>query len=174
MHYIGLPDVCPAKLDKFKEVWERMKNYTPQAVTLLVSLVDDVESIDFLAKKLKLSNAEKQFGTFIATHRQLRDHAEFPLKPYQDILVSYPTKRGEQIRRQVIELLHYKGKPELVKDIAEWQLPEFPVNGNDLKRYNIKPGPTFGKVLNRLKELWKESYFKLSKQELLEKVNGLL
>ena len=151
-----------------------MKNYTPQAVSLLVSLVDDVESVDFLAKKLKLSNAEKQLGRFIATHRQLPHHPEFPLKPYQDILVSCPAKCSEQIRRQVIELLYYMGKPELVKDITEWRLSEFPVNGNDLKQYNIKPGPTFGRILNRLKELWKESYYKLSKQELLEKINGML
>ena len=151
-----------------------MKNYMPQAVTLLVSLVDDVESVDLLAKKLKLSNAEKQLGRFITTNRQLPDNTEFPLKPYQDILVSCPSKYAEQLRRQVVELLYYQGNFELIRDITEWKIAEFPVNGNDLKQYNIKPGPTFGKILNRLKELWKESYYTLSRQELLEKVKGLL
>ena len=152
-----------------------MKNHSPQAITLLVSLVDDANGVDLLAKRLKLSNAEKQLGRFIATQRELTDnHTDFPLKPYQDILVSCPTKCAEQLRSQVIELLYYKGKYDMVSDITEWQIPAFPVNGNDLKQYNIKPGPSFGKILNRLKELWKESYYTLSKKELLEKVNGLL
>lgn len=171
---LGLPHVSPAQLELFKTIWSRMKNYTPQAVTLLVSLVDNVESVELLAKKLKLSNAEKQLGRFIASHRDLRDHADFPVKPYQDILVSSSAKCTEQLRRQVIELLYYKGNSNLVEDIKEWQVPAFPVNGNDLKQYNIKPGPSFGKILNRLKEMWKESYYTLSREELLEKVNGLL
>lgn len=150
-----------------------MKNYTPQAVTLLVSLVDDVVSIEALAKKLKLSNVEKQLGRFIATHRHKNDHPDFPLKPYQDILVSCPVKCAEQLRRQVIELLYYEGKSDLVKDIETWPIPEFPINGNDLKQH-IKPGPNFGKVINRLKEMWKDSYYTLSRQELLGKIDGLL
>ena len=171
---LGLPHLSSAQLEIFKTVWCRMKNFTPQAVALLVALVDDVESVELLAKKLKLSNAEKQLGRFIASYKDLPDHADFPLKPYQDILVSSPAKCTELLRRQVIELLYYKGNNDLVQDIKEWQVPAFPVNGNDLKQYNIKPGPNFGKILNRLKESWKESYYTLSREELLEKVNGLL
>ncbi|XP_028405426.1 CCA tRNA nucleotidyltransferase 1, mitochondrial-like isoform X2 [Dendronephthya gigantea] len=171
---IGLPEICSGKLEEFEAVWCRMKNHTPQAVTLLVSLVDDIESTEVLAKKLKLSNAEKLLGKFIATHRHLNDHPDFPLKPYQDILVSCPAKCAEQLRRQVIELLYYEGKSDLAKDIETWQIAEFPVNGNDLKQHNIKPGPNFGKILNRLKEMWKDSYYTLSRQELLEKIDGLL
>lgn len=174
IHFTGLPVICPGKLEKFETVWFRMKDYEPQAVTLLVSLVDDAESVDSLAKKLKLSNAEKQLGKFIATHRDELDHSELPLKSYQDILVSCPPKCAEQIRRHIIELLYYKGKSELVNDITGWQIAQFPVNGNDLKQYNVKPGPNFGKILYHLKEAWKESYYTLSRQELLEKVDGLL
>ena len=173
-YFIGLPHVSAAKLEMFKTVWRGMKNYTPEAVTLLVSLVDDVESVELLAKKLKLSNAEKQIGRFIASHRDLPDHTDFPLKSYQDILVSGSAKYTEQLRRHVIELLYYKGNIDLVKDIKEWQVPAFPVNGNDLKQYDIKPGPNFGKILNRLKSAWKESYYTLSREELLDKVEGLL
>lgn len=171
--YIGLPDVSLEKLDNFEIVWHRMQSYSAHAVTLLVTLVDSVENVDILAKRLKLSNAERQLGRFIAAHCKSIAH-DFPLKPYQDILVSSPVKCAEPLRGQVIELLYYQGKEDLVKDISEWKIPEFPVNGNDLKQFNIKPGPNFGKVLSRLKETWKDSYFSLSKEELLEKVEKLL
>lgn len=151
-----------------------MKNYTPNAVTLLVSLVDNVESVEFLTKALKMSNSEKQLGKFIITHRQLSHNLEFPLKVYQDILVSCPLKSSEQIRHHVIELLYYEGKFDLVKEIAEWKIPQFPVSGNDLKPYMIKPGPKFGKLLNRLKEMWKDSFYSLSKDELLVQVPRLV
>lgn len=170
--YIGLPQVCSGKLESFKIAWNRLRGHNPHAVTLLVPLIEGIEDVDILAKKLKLSNAERQLAKFFATNRIPVEH-EIPLKPYQDILVSVSIKTSEQLRNQVIELLYYHGKGELVKELAEWKVPEFPVNGNDLKELKIKPGPNFGRTLSRLKEIWKESYFVLSREELLEKVENL-
>lgn len=165
--------MCSGKLDHFEIVWNRLKNHNPHAVTLLVPLIDGVDDVDILTKKIKLSNAERQLAKFITTHRKSVEH-EFPLKPYQDILVSVPRKTSEELRIQVIELMYYHGKEELVKEMSDWKVSEFPVNGNDLKQFNIKPGPDFGKILNRLREIWKESYFVLSQEELLAKVENLL
>lgn len=52
--------------------------------------------------------------------------------------------------------------------VASWELPEFPVNGNDLIAAGIAPGPRIGAILRGMQSEWIASKFTTTKSELLE------
>lgn len=58
----------------------------------------------------------------------------------------------------------------LIKFAQAWKRPDFPVSGNDLVEIGMKPGPALGAILNELQNLWIESGFTLTKNELLKSV----
>ena len=136
--------------------------YTLQPVTLLVSLVHTVQEACDLGHSWKLSNNEKRLGAFVAQHRQRGYSPATPLKFYQDLLFD-----GSPLNC-VMELLHYCGLDKMAEEVERWKVPRLPVNGKDLKEAGFKVGQEIGRVLRMLQSRWKESYFTLSKEELLE------
>ncbi len=66
----------------------------------------------------------------------------------------------------VLELLAYCGLEETSKEIHDWRVPRFPVNGWDLKQKGLE-GRELGLLLKALRQRWKDSYFTLTKEELL-------
>ena len=168
--HLGLPAFTKEHFEEFDKVWSYAQDLNPHPVTLLVTLVDTVEDAEKLCMLWKLSNNEKNLACFLARYRY-RNNEEISKKFYQDILVGkYNPKNIHVVREQVLELLKYEGKIELIGTIAKWDIPKFPLTGTDLKQKGIKPGPTFGKILNNLKESWMESYYQLSKKELIDRI----
>ena len=51
-----------------------------------------------------------------------------------------------------------------------WTVPEFPVTGYDLIKMGMKPGPQYGVVINKLKEIWADSDYQMTCDQLLEQV----
>lgn len=51
-----------------------------------------------------------------------------------------------------------------------WTVPEFPVTGYDLIKMGMKPGPQYGVVINKLKEIWADSGYTATKEQLLANV----
>lgn len=51
-----------------------------------------------------------------------------------------------------------------------WVPPQFPVNGYDLIRLGIKPGPHYGEIIQRLKNSWADSDYTLTQEQLLKQV----
>ena len=169
MFFLGLPDFCEQKLEELTRGWKEHRISGLQPVTLLCSLVENAQEAENLAKQWKLSNAEKSLGRFTVEHRQPKVH-EHPLKPYQDMIVSAQNARAKEVlKSQIVELLHYQGRHDLSQEIQSWSPPLFPVTGLHLKTLGINPGPEFGKMLSKLKEIWKDGYFTASKDDLLEK-----
>ena len=137
-------------------------HYTLQPVTLLVTLVHTVQEAYDLSHSWKLSNNEKRLGGFVAQHREHGYSPDTPLKFYQDLLVD-----GSPLYC-VVELLHYCGRGKTAEELGRWKVPRLPVSGKDLKEAGFKVGPEFGRLLRTLHSRWKESYFTLSREELLE------
>jgi hypothetical protein len=55
-------------------------------------------------------------------------------------------------------------------DLArEWEVPAFPVTGDDLIALGARPGKELGQTLRALEAAWEESGYALSKNELLVK-----
>ena len=133
-----------------------------QPVSLLMALVTSSEEAHVLAHRWKLSNNERKLGVFIVEHRALAYRADLEIKTCQDMLVD------GVLRQSVLELLHYCNRLELASELEKWTVPKFPVNGRDLQSAGFKPGPGLGRMIRQLQSKWKESYFTLSKEELLE------
>ncbi len=54
--------------------------------------------------------------------------------------------------------------------LRNWQPPAFPVKAADLLKKGMKPGPALGRTLRRIEERWRDSDFRLKREELLERV----
>jgi hypothetical protein len=48
-----------------------------------------------------------------------------------------------------------------------WEVPEFPVTGYDLIQMGMRPGPDYGVTLDRLRNLWADSGYTFTKEQLL-------
>lgn len=166
---IGLPEYREESFQELSRAWNEHQAYPLQPVTLLCSLVKTVDEADHLTRQWKLSNAERALGKFVTEHRVPKQH-EHPLKPYQDLIVSAPNIQAKNvIKGHVVELLHYQGRHNLAQEINNWDVPVFPITGAHLKKLGVKPGPEFGKMLGKLKELWRDSYYTANEEDLLEK-----
>jgi len=173
-HNIGLPECNEKHFTEFEEVWNNTRGRSPEAVTLLCTLIDNVKDSRDLCAKWKLSNFEKDLSVFITSHRHAAVCENTPLKPYQDLIVGLSNVTSlELVRNKVIELLNYEGKLEEADAIRVWDVPVFPLTGMDLKEHGIQTGPHFGKTLNKLKEMWMESYYTLSKELLVGEIDGV-
>lgn len=158
--YISLPD--DGNLHELSIVWNRMYNqYYLEPVSLLVTLVHSTKEAEELARKWKLSNAERLLGMFVTTYRDTC-YKGTPLKYFQDLLVD-----GNLIEH-VTEVLKYCGRIHEADEIRNWNVPQLPLTGKDLKIAGVKAGPDMGKILKLSKEEWKESFYSMSKEELLE------
>ena len=151
-------------MEEFSSVWSRLSPQTPplDPVSLLVSLVSSPKEAEDLCRKWKLSNSERHTGVFVATHRSLGYKEATPLKHFQDLLVD-----GSSVHH-VTEVLRYCGRDRDAKVIEQWTIPVLPVTGKDLKEAGLQAGPQMGRTLKFIKEKWKDSFYCLSKQELLE------
>lgn len=78
-------------------------------------------------------------------------------------------------REWILELAALREMDEFDRGIlACWEIPVFPVGGNDLLERGFKQDHNLGKTLKKLKEIWADSNFSLSKQELLDHLGGLV
>ncbi len=58
---------------------------------------------------------------------------------------------------------------EMLRLVAVWKVPEFPVSGSDLIDAGKEPGKELGALLRKLETAWEASNYALSKEELLQK-----
>ena len=157
-------------MQELTRTWNEHKIHPLQPASLLCSLVETAEEAEELTKRWKLSNAEKALGKFTTEHRQPKTH-EHVLKPYQDMIVSASNTQAKNlVKSHIVELLHCQGRHDHALEINAWCIPEFPITGGHLKKLGVKPGPEFGRILGKLKEVWKDSYFTASETDLLQKV----
>ena len=70
----------------------------------------------------------------------------------------------------MINLLKIQGQNAFIKDVEKFTMPIFPITGQDLIAKGMKTGPGLGQTLSMLKGLWKNSRFKLTKNDLLAKL----
>jgi len=62
----------------------------------------------------------------------------------------------------------------LMKLSENWQLPEIPVNGDELLSSGFEPGKNIGKILAELENWWEENDYRPSKVELLSHAKTLI
>ncbi|KAM5148412.1 CCA tRNA nucleotidyltransferase 1, mitochondrial [Mantella aurantiaca] len=168
--HVGLPE--DGNLEEFSRVCSRAERLSPKPVTLLSALLTHPDSVQTLDLRLKISREEKGLALFILKERRemTADHTDRdPLKPYQDYVID---SRESDAQRKACELLRYQGEERLLREMEIWTLPRFPVSGHDLRRLGVSSGKDIGRILQDLRERWKESGYRSGKEELLDAVLG--
>ncbi|KAM4721832.1 CCA tRNA nucleotidyltransferase 1, mitochondrial [Rhinophrynus dorsalis] len=167
--HVGLPE--DGNLEEFDRVCSHCQNLCPKPLTLLTALFSHMDDVQKLDLRLKISRDEKGLALFLLKHRREltsdpKDSA--PLKPYQDYITD---SREPDAQKKVCELLKYQGEEQLLQQMETWTLPRFPVSGHDLRRMGISSGKDIGRILQELRERWKESGYQSGKEELLNSVH---
>ena len=121
-----------------------------------------------------MSNEEKKLGEFIIKYRNCdQEKHEDILKVYKNILVD--ACKDQKIREKLTQLLLYQGHHEFIEQLEAWNIPVFPVHGEMLMSRGVQKGPAFAKILNELKEVWKNKFnFNADANCLLQLVDELV
>ncbi|KAG8231146.1 hypothetical protein J437_LFUL011215 [Ladona fulva] len=168
--YIGLPQE-PNKTEMM-QLWRRSKNYRLQAMTIISSMLADEDELLQFNSRIKLSAYERDLGLFVIVHRSAKECSN-PLRDYQKMLINSKSKQNDT-RDWIKELLKYKGDIPTLEEFERWKVPKFPVGGNMLMERGIPGGKRMAPVLMKLKDIWAESNFQLTTEELLEKLPDVL
>jgi hypothetical protein len=113
---------------------------------------------------MKFSNEEKKLAEFLFTNRNLMPKAsekpldeiitDSQLKPFKNILVE--NIKDIKIMEKLKELLKYINKLEYFCLLETWPIPVFPITGEHLESKNVPKGPIYSKILNSLKNIWRD------------------
>ncbi|OWF37613.1 CCA tRNA nucleotidyltransferase 1, mitochondrial-like [Mizuhopecten yessoensis] len=168
--YLGLPS--SADLDHYRQVCRNTEGLQPNPVTRMSALFKSEQEVYVMNERLKVSADEFRQALFIIESRHLPDKGN-PIKFYKDLMCDTVGQRNKTVER-IIELMKYKNEGELCGNPSLWTPPPFPVGGADLMKCNIKKGPHMQLMLKELRNVWKESDFKMEKSELLERIDDIL
>lgn len=128
------------------------------------------ERADQIANKLRLSARKKRRLVSMCEARVATD-----LTAYQQKKCIYDV--GRQVFRDQV-MLSWAWLPKASKfhdflDLAEhWDIPTFPISGQDLLGLGMKAGPDVGAELKRLESKWINSNFEMPKNELLQNISS--
>ncbi|XP_072026790.1 CCA tRNA nucleotidyltransferase 1, mitochondrial-like [Amphiura filiformis] len=164
--YMGLPRA--ANISEFHAVYERSKVIEAKAATLLAALMKDENDVMTMDERLKISAEERKTAAFVVNNRGEKAHDDV-FKPYKDLIMANQRKE-KNIVQYVLEVLKYQGDTHIYEGIKSWPLPVFPVTGRDLIAAGIPKDKKFGHMLNNIRDVWIESDYKLTKDELMVKL----
>ena len=75
----------------------------------------------------------------------------------------------------IIELVQDRGMngyaPKALEIVQKWDIPDFPLDGNDLAKAGIKAGPEMGNILARIEDWWIAGGFRADKQACLKQIS---
>lgn len=119
-----------------------------------------------------LSNKEKSFfGVLLQSYNEINEPSEKEAK-----FLVY--KVGVDISVQAMLLYGASHKAEIPADLINfmkrWQVPKFPIDGNDIKKAGVEDGPLIGEMLSYLESWWMEQDFKPDRSACLEKLRSLI
>ncbi|KAK7488682.1 hypothetical protein BaRGS_00020135 [Batillaria attramentaria] len=164
--YMGLSETC--NVEEFQLVCGRAEGLSPLPITFMTGLLTSEDEVYTLNKRLKMSNEETKTALFIIKHRQ--DTIISPPLRYCMDLHNDTVAKEPKVKDRITELLKYRGEVKLLEEFRNWTPQRFPITGHDLFSKNVPKGPVFAKTLNELRQLWKESNYSMSKEELLDRI----
>ena len=119
----------------------------------IVALAQTGNTID-IAKRWKLSKVQATMLDFLVKNK----NNSLDQKKVEDMIADGVDKA------LITALASLQGKDVNI----DAEVPNFPVTGADLIAKGMKPGPEIGAKLGQLKQKWKDSNFKSTKDELLK------
>jgi len=164
--YIGLPE--NPKCDQLEKILGQTRPQNLHPVTLVTQLLDSRDQATNLNLRLKMSAYERDLAHFLLEHKENMPQAQ-DLKKWQKILLM--TKLKQHNVREWIEqfiLCYTPENSELLQKFKCWEIPKFPINGQDLNECGVPKGKKMGICMNQLKEVWIDSDFSLDRSNLLK------
>ncbi|WP_416877594.1 CCA tRNA nucleotidyltransferase [Litorimonas sp.] len=150
---------------------EKREGFKPDPLFRLMAMSPrEPLQMALLCKRLKMSGAET---------KRLRSWAEdseplsLDLSERDRLAALYRAGKQTILDRT---LLRAAGENDPVKSARwitfanftrDWERPEFPLSGKDLRAAGVEPGPKMGKALEALEALWVRSGFTADKEKLL-------
>ncbi|OAD58167.1 CCA tRNA nucleotidyltransferase 1, mitochondrial, partial [Eufriesea mexicana] len=167
--HVGLPE--NPNIKNFEDVSDIAKrnNISLQPITFLAVMLKDEDEVFQLHNRLKLSAFERDLALFLVTNWQNNPSVDI-LKFYKRFLIH---KKGNITKSYICELLKCKQHFSFAKDIEQFEIPRFPVNGFMLQQYSLK-GKMMGIVIKKLKDIWFDKDFKTNVEELLQEVPQII
>jgi len=139
--------------------FHRVEKLTSDPILRLASLLNNENNVDNISKKWKLSIYERELLRFIILNRN---------KIFNEIEAMKMWTNNKIKDEFILKLAEYLGKKNIIKKLTNQIKPKFPVNGQDLINVGIKPGPKLGNILDILLNHWRDTGYKLSKDDLLK------
>ena len=165
--YVGLPK--NPDVENFDKICKRAlaENISFRPITLLSSMLKNQKEVMDLHSRLKFSAFDRDLATFLVEHRN-DILCEKPLKPYY-LMVLNTKGKVKDMREYILELFKCRGQFDLLEEFESFTMPRFPVGGS-MVRPHVSHPKQIGNLLATLKEIWVDSDFKLSQEDLMKEV----
>ncbi|KAF1743619.1 hypothetical protein MXB_1976, partial [Myxobolus squamalis] len=143
-----------------------------EACSLLSALFDDFQNAQHSCQNLKLSCSQRNTCLFLVKNRRcdakLFQKDDFSLDYYKSLLVlNYKPQEYPIILSNAIQLMLCEcAKNEDIIFIQNWEIPQFPLKGDQLKKYCV--GSEISQALLALKQKWIQSDFKDTNEQLMK------
>lgn len=122
---------------------------------------------ELLSKRWRLSKKNTKLLKLLCTTREIK--IEDDIEKHQ----AWVFAQGKQNYMYLMELMQLEKPSDLYKprlqEVQNWQIPSFPLDGNDLIALGIKD-KEIGLQLNYVKNSWIKSNFTLQREKLLEMI----
>lgn len=131
-----------------------------------------IEELKKQANRWKLSNKDKNFLLSVILPKENISNNDNILLQRRNIRFL-----GKDIYKSVILIEFATGQlnenlmKEFIQVADSWDVPSFPVNGNDIKNIGIHDGKQIGKVLEEAENWWEEKEYKPERGEILDYIS---
>ncbi|WP_353284770.1 CCA tRNA nucleotidyltransferase [Wolbachia endosymbiont (group A) of Lasioglossum fulvicorne] len=125
---------------------------------------------EYISKFLRLSNKQKKKLLFLLSNDIKTELSEKEQKKYISLF-------GRELYCDLVKICGVESGENVDKYISfanTFNIPKFPLSGNDLINIGHQPGKSLGKNLELLRQHWEDSSYTLTKEELVLYAKSLL
>ncbi|WDM85441.1 CCA tRNA nucleotidyltransferase [Ehrlichia sp. JZT12] len=129
--------------------------------------------LDKIKTSLCLSNHDQKILTLL-----LNNNLDLPISTIEQ--QKYINKFGKEIYCNLIKIKHaelnlnYHDLVQYIEYADRFIVPKFPISGKDLFNIGYQEGKNLGTTLKKIKDLWEDSSYQLTKTQLLNLAKKLL
>ena len=155
---------------------EKAFGWAPDAVLRLMTMLPpDAERLNELSNRLKLSNRVRQRlldWESSALPDLKAGRRNFERQLYRGSVAGIADRLKLAIARHHADGQNKAARKyrKRLKQAKGWKRPVFPLGGKNLIASGMEPGPTMSEALNRLEQVWVDSDFELTREQLLARL----
>ncbi|WP_395463544.1 CCA tRNA nucleotidyltransferase [Wolbachia endosymbiont of Cantharis cryptica] len=140
------------------------------ALLLRTTENDKLSLGEYVSKFLRLSNKQKKKLLFLLSNNIKTELSEKEQKKYISLF-------GRELYCDLVKICGVesgKNVNEYISFANTFNIPKFPLSGDDLINIGYQPGKSLGRNLELLKQHWEDSSYTLTKEELILYAKSLL